>query len=203
MFWKALPNIAIVCESAVYIYKNMKPYFKFVLPSSEIPKEEAEIWTNFADIETLAPFLQNLNKLKAEGFQLSYKSNDILSCQSVEEQKKLLISYKNLQNLPNMPTCVQVIKKEAEEEYALSNLIIGTEMRTVLILDNQGTSIIKKMMLPSIPVVIIAHGLLEEQYKLIVGCRDDKIYFIRNGEVRRIIYFGFISVCWIGRKNYD
>lgn len=154
-----------------------------MLPSAEIPKDELEVWSRFTENEQLPNLIQSLHKLKSEGIPLSYKSNDLLSCQSIDEQKEIFRSYKTLLTIPNMPTCVQVIKKDSEDEYALSNLVLGTEMKTVLILDSQGTAIIKKVVLPSTPVTILVHGFLESEYKLIVGCRDDKIYFVKNNEV--------------------
>ena len=56
----------------------------------------------------------------------------------------------------------------------------------MLLFDIQGTSIVKKIILPSVPVNILTHGILETEYKLIVACRDDRVYFIRNGEVSEI-----------------
>ena len=131
----------------------------------------------------MGDLLKALQKLKADGIILSYKSNDLLSCSDSDEQKQLFESYKGLLNIPNIPTCVQVIKKTNDEETALSNLILGTELRTVFILDTQGTKIISKISLPSTPVSILTHGLLETDYRLIVACRDDRVYFIKNGEV--------------------
>lgn len=186
-----MPNIAIVCESAVYIYKNLKPYFKFVLPALDIPKEEEELWTRFPELDSLPELIKGLNKLKTENFPLSYKSTDLVSFQDPEEQKQIFEINRTLNNIPNLPTCVSVIRKNSEEDTALSSLILGTEMKTVLILDSQGTSIIKKIVLPSAAVTILVHGLLENEYRLIVSCRDDRIYFIRNGEVSSFIYFFF------------
>jgi len=167
----------------------LKPYFKFVLPPLEILKEEIELWNKYLEIDTLVDLIKGLQKLKADGIIMSYKSNDLLSCQNIDEQKQLFESYKGLINIPNMPTCVQVIKCQNDEETALSNLILGTELRTLFVLDTQGTKIIKKFSLPSTPVNILTHGLLETDYKLIVACRDDRVYFIRNGEVFIFLFY--------------
>ncbi len=42
-----MPNIGIACESAIYIYKNYKPYFKFVLPFVEMPSSEINILSKY------------------------------------------------------------------------------------------------------------------------------------------------------------
>ncbi len=53
----------------------------------------------------------------------------------------------------------------------------------VYILDPQGTSIIQQVKVPSVPVEIIANGLLDVEYRIIVTCRNGAIYTIKNGEV--------------------
>ena len=40
----AIPSIAIACESAIYIFKNFKPFFRFDLPSLDMPTQETEIF---------------------------------------------------------------------------------------------------------------------------------------------------------------
>ena len=32
-----MPSIAIACESAIYIFKNLKPFFRFDLPNIDMP----------------------------------------------------------------------------------------------------------------------------------------------------------------------
>ena len=39
-----IPAIAVASGTQIYIYKNLKPYFKFQLPSLEVHPVEKELW---------------------------------------------------------------------------------------------------------------------------------------------------------------
>ena len=39
-----IPALAVAAASNVYVYKNMRPYFKFSLPSLEVNRLEKELW---------------------------------------------------------------------------------------------------------------------------------------------------------------
>ena len=39
-----IPAIAVASAAHIYIYKNLRPYFKFTLPTLEIQPMEKEVW---------------------------------------------------------------------------------------------------------------------------------------------------------------
>lgn len=39
-----LPSLAVASGSHVYIYRNLRPYFKFALPPEDVNPQEQEIW---------------------------------------------------------------------------------------------------------------------------------------------------------------
>ena len=61
-----VPAVAVASGTQIYIYKNMKPYFKFQLPSLEVHPVEKELWAAAAeadanlDLASLVDGLQNL-----------------------------------------------------------------------------------------------------------------------------------------------
>ena len=61
-----IPAIAVASGTQIFIYKNMKPYFKFQLPSLQVHPVEKELWEaaaaaeNNLDLATLIDGLQNL-----------------------------------------------------------------------------------------------------------------------------------------------
>jgi Bardet-Biedl syndrome 1 protein len=38
------PNLAVAAGSHIYIYRNLRPYYKFVLPPEVVNDEEQECW---------------------------------------------------------------------------------------------------------------------------------------------------------------
>lgn len=57
----------------------------------------------------------------------------------------------------------------------------------VFILDPQGTSIIQQIKIPGIPVDIVACGLYDVEYRLIVTTRNGSVYTIKNGELLKSV----------------
>ena len=71
-----IPAVAVASGPHIYIYKNMRPYFKFTLPTLEIHPAEKELWTAASSSSTseggsnggldLASLLDGLQSLRAE-----------------------------------------------------------------------------------------------------------------------------------------
>ena len=49
-----IPAVAVASGAHIYIYKNLRPYFKFTLPTLDILQAEKEIWSQAA-ANTLEP----------------------------------------------------------------------------------------------------------------------------------------------------
>ena len=45
-----IPAVAVASGSHIYIYKNMRPYFKFTLPTLDIHPAEKELWTSLINL---------------------------------------------------------------------------------------------------------------------------------------------------------
>lgn len=66
-----IPAVAVASGAHIYIYKNMKPYFKFTLPTLEIHSSERELWAAASMLASdggldLASLLDGLQNLRAE-----------------------------------------------------------------------------------------------------------------------------------------
>lgn len=57
----------------------------------------------------------------------------------------------------------------------------------VFILDSQGTSIIQQIKVPGIPVEVVACGLYDVEYRLIVTTRNGSVFTIKNGELLKSV----------------
>ena len=45
-----LVAVAVASGSYVYVYKNLRPYFKFTLPTLEVNETEADLWTQVREV---------------------------------------------------------------------------------------------------------------------------------------------------------
>ena len=70
-----VPAVAVASGAHFYIYKNMRPYFKFTLPTLDIHPAEKELWSsannsaNSGEVGSgyeLAAIIDGLQNLRAE-----------------------------------------------------------------------------------------------------------------------------------------
>lgn len=58
-----MPAIAVASGSNIYIYKNMRPYFKFSLPSMDVNPLEKDLWMQVSNCFYLLVQLQDVRKM--------------------------------------------------------------------------------------------------------------------------------------------
>ena len=45
-----MPAVAVASGPFVYVYKNLRPYFKFALPTLEVNEAEANLWAQARNV---------------------------------------------------------------------------------------------------------------------------------------------------------
>eukprot|EP00756_Hemistasia_phaeocysticola_P002698 Hpha_TRINITY_DN11831_c1_g1::TRINITY_DN11831_c1_g1_i1::g.2138::m.2138/K16746/BBS1; Bardet-Biedl syndrome 1 protein len=178
------PAIAVASGPGIYIYKNMRPYYKFTLPFVEISPVESGLWSDvrLGKVGTQAA-VDSLEQAKDNGVQLSGRSMELLSLETEDERERFVSDNKSLPLLQQtVITCMTAVRKDKEEVTGVSFLVVGTENARVLVLDSQ-FQINKKVQLASTPVFICSSGLYDVDYRLVVACRNGAIYTIKNGEL--------------------
>lgn len=179
------PAVAVASGPYVFIYRNLRPYFKFTLPPVPIDRSEAEVWTQLRNdkLDAQAAYDQ-LSAARDNGSQLSSRSLDLLSMESVKQKLDFVSANKHLPVLQQtVITCMETLKKNMDEDDAISSLVIGTESKQILILDPPGSAILTRCSLQGVPVFIAVSGLYDVDYRIVVACRNGNVYTIKNGEV--------------------
>ncbi|GAB5362419.1 hypothetical protein AAMO2058_000795300 [Amorphochlora amoebiformis] len=90
-------------------------------------------------------------------------------------------SIKDYDKQPTYATCMETIPLEIEDDKCVSVVIVGTESKYVLFIEPKGFKIDKKVTIPSVPVTIACSGVYEGESRVVVACRDGKLYTIRKG----------------------
>jgi Bardet-Biedl syndrome 1 protein len=177
------PNLAVASGNSIYIYKNSRPFFKFTLPLIEISSEEIKVWEdlkeNRINIDEACTFL---GSLRDSEITISARSAELLSYDKENEKIEYLESVMDIPIIQTTSiTCLGVVYKDSELETGCSMLIIGTENKGIYILDQTGSSILKKIILSYVPVFISSIGIFSSESRIVVACRESKIVSIKNG----------------------
>ncbi|MEE6521800.1 hypothetical protein FKM82_020111 [Ascaphus truei] len=141
------PAVAVASGPFIYVYKNLRPYFKFTLPAMEVNPLEKEVWDQAKedkiDPMTLKEMLEGIRD-KAE-VPLSVRSLRFLMLE-LQEMEAFVNTYKQ-QPLKRQTviTCMGTLKKNMADEDAVCCLVIGTESGEIFILDPEAFTILTRV----------------------------------------------------------
>ena len=155
-----IPAVAVASGSHIYIYKNMRPYFKFTLPTLEIHQREKDLWARANDVE-LGSLCEGLQALRAEigDSKMTARSQKLLVLNDRQEAQAFVDLHRGFPlNRQTVVTCIATLKKSHSESSAVSCLVLGTEASTVYILDPEAFTIMESMGVPSPPAHISVTG---------------------------------------------
>lgn len=180
------PALAVAAGPFVFVYRNLRPYFKYTVPQVEIDPVERDIWDNLESMACDAPTAAELLiTARDNGTALSSRSLDFLALEDPSEQAAFVLSVKDTpMKQDTVITCMETLKKVSTEPDAVSSLVIGTESKRVLILDPAATSMQCSVELGGVPVFMAVTGEFDTEWRIVVACRDGKLYTVTNGQVR-------------------
>uniref|UniRef100_A0A8C9B7J4 Bardet-Biedl syndrome 1 n=1 Tax=Prolemur simus TaxID=1328070 RepID=A0A8C9B7J4_PROSS len=176
------PALALASGPCVYVYKNLRPYFKFSLPQLPPNPLEQDLWhqakEDRIDPLTLKEMLESIRE-KAE-VPLSVQSLRFLQLE-LSEMEAFVNQHKSKSiKRQTVITTMTTLKKNLADEDAVSCLVLGSENKELLVLDPEAFTILAKMSLPSIPVFLEASGQFDVEFRLAAACRNGNIYILRR-----------------------
>ncbi|XP_059565970.1 Bardet-Biedl syndrome 1 protein isoform X1 [Myotis daubentonii] len=176
------PALALASGPCVYVYKNLRPYFKFSLPQLPANPLEEDLWNQAKedriDPVTLKEMLEDIRE-KAE-VPLSVQSLRFLQLE-LSEMEAFVSQHKSKAiKRQTVITTMTTLKKNLADEDAVSCLVLGTENRELLVLDPEAFTTLATMNLPSVPVFLEASGQFDVEFRLAAACRNGNIYILRR-----------------------
>jgi len=73
------------------------------------------------------------------------------------------------------------IQKSLDEEKTVTQLIVGTENKELIILEASGVEIKQQLVIEDVPTQILAKGQFTVDYRLLVVCRGGSVLEVKNG----------------------
>ncbi|XP_058382306.1 Bardet-Biedl syndrome 1 protein isoform X3 [Diceros bicornis minor] len=180
------PALALASGPCVYVYKNLRPYFKFTLPQLPPNSLEQDLWNQAKqdqiDHLTLKEMLEGIRE-KAE-VPLSVQSLRFLQLE-LSEMEAFVNQHKSKAiKRQTVITTMTILKKNLADEDAVSCLVLGTENKELLVLDPEAFTILAKMSLPGVPVFLEVSGQFDVEFRLAAACRNGNIYILRRDSRR-------------------
>lgn len=203
------PFLAVAAGAHVFIYRNLRPYYKFTVPPLETNSRELEVWARVGDDRmTAGEAWDELSAMRDNGIRLTSRSVDFLDIEDGTEdfrarrerfaarwRRPLHSGAAAAANAKPPPpptqhtsvTCFTTLKRESEEWDAPESLVFGTEHGQVFVLDAKASGVEKRFQLDAAPAFVSAHGCLEGDHRVAVACRDSKVYTVKDGELSGIV----------------
>ncbi|XP_041469808.1 Bardet-Biedl syndrome 1 protein-like [Lytechinus variegatus] len=180
-----VPAIGVASGPYLYVYKNLRPYFKFTLPPLDVNPVEQDLWNQARedkiDVTVLREMLDSIRREGNEG-ALTVRSLKFLMLQDREQME----SFANLHKVGQLKrqtviTCLDTLHKSTSDDDAISCLVVGTESREIYVLDPEAFTILTKMAVPSVPVFLSVSGLYDVEFRIIMSCRNGNVYTLKRG----------------------
>jgi Bardet-Biedl syndrome 1 protein len=154
----------------------------------EISVIESEIWLGLKS-DTINPTaaVKRLTELRDTGTTLSYRSMELLALEKENSRLSYIDENKDQPLVQNtLITCMDVLKKDSDDNDAISLLVIGTEAGQLYILpqDPQNNNVLCRLQLPATPSLLAVSGTFDVEWRITVLCRDGRMYSVKNGDVR-------------------
>jgi Bardet-Biedl syndrome 1 protein len=178
------PAVAVAAGPFVYVYKNLRPYFKFALPHLELNADELELWTQVKQGRIGAQQLQqSLRTIQQQEKKvpLSVQSLKFLQLEKSDLQPFISTFRHAPLKRQSVITAMQSLKKSHSEDDAVSCLVVASENGDVYVLDPEAFTVLKQFLLPSQPVFLSVTGLYDVDYNISAACRDNCIYTFKSG----------------------
>ncbi|XP_032138626.1 Bardet-Biedl syndrome 1 protein isoform X3 [Sapajus apella] len=185
------PALALASGPCVYVYKNLRPYFKFSLPQLPPNPLEQDLWNQAKEDQidplTLKEMLESI-RCHAGPSLCRETAEEPLSVQSLSflqlelsEMEAFVNQHKSKSiKRQTVITTMTTLKKNLADEDAVSCLVLGTENKELLVLDPEAFTILAKMSLPSVPVFLEVSGQFDVEFRLAAACRNGNIYILRR-----------------------
>ncbi|EGD72418.1 hypothetical protein PTSG_00438 [Salpingoeca rosetta] len=179
------PAIAVASGNALYVFKNLKPFYKFILPDLPLDEQELETWVGVRRAERVdADVLQNaLLTLRGNGVKLSPRSLKFLSLPPEMREDFVNMVKTQPATTPAVITTVGTLAKLGGDDTGVACPVLGTEDGQVFVLNPTNFAAVVRVSLPGPVACMTASGALDTDYRIHACTRDGTVCHIKGGKL--------------------
>ncbi|XP_035784786.1 Bardet-Biedl syndrome 1 protein homolog isoform X2 [Anopheles albimanus] len=179
-----IPIIAVAVESSVLFYRNLKPYYKYTLPSLTVEPLELDVWGRMANErgDALDALIESLRTI--EPSQMTLQTQELLSLPDAERGGYIQACAERKLERLSIITAMATIRKASSEPKAASCLILATECGELLVLDTQAFGVLAQAKcgpFRGTPTLLSASGQYDVDYRVVIATREGSLCLLRKG----------------------
>ncbi|AIO02029.1 Bardet-Biedl syndrome 1 (BBS1) protein-like protein [Leishmania panamensis] len=195
------PIIAVATGPYIFMYRGNKPLYRFMVPPVILDPQELAIWQDLAtEALPIERAVERLESLLDSGLQTSSRTLQLLLMETPGERSEFVARLRAVPLIQmDVVCCLGSIPLTSLEEGGKSVLVIGTEAHLLYVLKKNAAEVALKVVLPSTPVFLITAGCYEVDYRIVVSCRDGRVYSIKHGNLHRAVIQPDAQPCAIAR----
>jgi len=188
----SIPALAIPCGKYVYMYRNLRPYNRFCVPSQSYDEKEKAIWEK----EKWSSATYQKLLLLSEKHDISPRSHHYLTLKSEAEQMEFFEANKKVPfERISFVCCSTTLQVDSQSSNSRSCLVLGTETKLILVMKETANEIQTSIAIPDVPSIISCCGTLNVEYRLFIATRNNVVYIIKNGQLVQTTMTAPSTIC--------
>ncbi|KAF9416448.1 hypothetical protein HW555_006209 [Spodoptera exigua] len=183
---RSVPIVAVAYSSCIFMYRNLKLFYKYYLPSTELSMCEMEVWKQLINptnqnADAIRPLLDSLRAIPHD--LLTVQSQNLLAF-TTEQQLEYLVNNTELPRKKNAEiVCMNTMKMHSIDKWSVSCLVVATEDGDVVFLDPQTFSQLSQAKLCGVkktPFQMVTSGLYTVDYRVTIATREKTVCVLKR-----------------------
>ena len=185
------PFLAVAAGAHVYIYRNLRPYYKFTLPELPVAPRETDVWRAVRDGHVSS------SDAWRELSEMTRERRCRLRASTFSPSKTVMtwtvaasVSRANSSTPPSRRTsvtCMGSLRKSTDDWDAPECLYFGTEHGQLHVLESNASAVRRTYDLEATPAFVASHGVFDGESRISAACRDGRVRTVKNGELSTIV----------------
>nr|XP_037273229.1 Bardet-Biedl syndrome 1 protein-like [Rhipicephalus microplus] len=174
------PSVAVAAGSCLYVYRNLRPFYKFSLPHTAPDEQENEAWSKQQDPDVLREALEALRSQGGMG-RLTARSQRFLLLEPEEATAFIEANWEFPLKRQTQVTALGVLKKSLADEDAATCLLLATEDGRLFVLEPDAFTLLAAVQVPGAVCCLDAQGAFDVDFHVALATRDDRLHVVKRG----------------------
>ncbi|XP_077529874.1 BBSome complex member BBS1-like [Haemaphysalis longicornis] len=177
------PALAVAAGSCLYVYRNLRPFYKFSLPSTVVDESEIEAWARQQEQVDPDALKKDLEALRSQGGmgRLTSRSHKFLLLEPGDERAFIEANRDFPLKRQTQVTALGLLKKKLADVDAACCLLLTTEDGRMFVLEPDAFTLLAVVQVPGAVSCLNAQGAFDVDFHVALAGRDNRLFVVKRG----------------------